>query len=440
MKSNKKESIEISKSNRKYKFKPKKPSKDNIKDVQKLVELLQIHQVELEHQNQELRITQGELELSRNKYVNLFDFSPISYFTLDLNGIIQEVNLNAAKMLGIERNKLIGNDIITYILPDERGIFHSFIKTVFNSSVKQSIEITVINKYKRLFAVLLEGIQLQDSIESNQKCQIAVIDLTERKKAEESINRYSEELKKLNNTKDKLFSIIAHDLRNSLQVLLGSSRLLSTEIENLSQEEIIYLSRESNTTLNNLYKLLENLLFWSMLQRDMIKHNPKNLNLHFAANKIIESSKPVASNKNISISNNLDEKTCVYADDDMLQRIFQNLITNAIKFTNSGGHIIISSISKNDFIEVSIKDTGIGIDPETSSKLFNMATMFSTKGTDEETGTGLGLPLCKEFVERNNGKIRVESEIGKGSKFIFTLPKGNSLYWFSVKWNFGLVK
>jgi signal transduction histidine kinase len=162
-----------------------------------------------------------------------------------------------------------------------------------------------------------------------------------------------------------------------------------------------------------------------MLQRDMIKHNPENLNLYFAANKIIESSKPAASNKNISISNNLDEKTCVYADDDMLQRIFQNLIANAIKFTNSGGLVIVSSISKNDFIEVSIKDNGIGIEPEISSKLFNMETIFSTKGTDEEKGTGLGLPLCKEFVERNNGKIRVESEIGKGSKFIFTLPKGN---------------
>jgi PAS domain S-box-containing protein len=195
MKSNKKESIKISKSNRKDKFKPNKPTKNNIEDVQKLVELLQIHQVELEHQNQELRMTQGELELSRNKYVNLFDFSPIPYFTLDFNGIIQEVNLSAAKMMGIERNKLIGNDIITYISSDDRGIFHSFIKTVFNSSVKQSIELTVIDKYKRLFAVLLEGIQLQDSIESNQKCQIAVIDLTERKKAEDSINRYSEELK-----------------------------------------------------------------------------------------------------------------------------------------------------------------------------------------------------------------------------------------------------
>lgn len=426
MKSNKKVPVKTLKSQKKNKLKSNKPSKENIEDVQKLVELLQIHQVELEHQNQELRITQGELELSRNKYVNLFDFSPIPYFTLDLNGIIQEVNLNAAKMLGFERNKLIGNDIIIYISPDDRGNFHSFIKTVFNSSVKQSIELTVINKYKRQFAVLLEGIQLQDSIESNQKCQIAVIDLTERKKAEDSINRYSEELKKLNNTKDKLFSIIAHDLRNYLQVLLSSSKMLSTEIENLSQEEIIYLSKESNTTLNNLYKLLENLLFWSMLQRDMIKHNPKNLNLHFAANKIIENFKPAASDKNISISNLLDEKTFVYADDDMLQRIIQNLITNAIKFTHSGGQVIISSISKNDFIEVSIKDTGIGIEPEIYSKLFNMETLFSTKGTDEEKGTGLGLPLCKEFVERNGGKIRVESEIGKGSKFIFTLPKGNS--------------
>jgi len=426
MKNYKKEPKKLLESKTKNEPKPDKPSKENIGDVKKLVELLQIHQVELEHQNHELRITQGELELSRNKYVNLFDFSPIPYFTIDCKGTIQEVNLNAAKMLEIERNKLIGNDIITYISPDDRGIFHSFIKNVFDSSVKQSIELTVINKYKRLFTVLLEGIQLQDSIESNQKCQIAVIDLTERKKAEDSIKKYSEELKKLNATKDKLFSIIAHDLKSSLQVLLSSSKLLSTDIENLSHEEIIYISRESNIVLKNLFKLLENLLSWSMLQRDMIKYNPGDLDLNYEVNKIIESYKPVASIKNISLENNVDEKTFVHADDDMLQRVINNLIANAIKFTNTGGRTTVSSVTKDDLIEVSVEDTGIGIKPEISSKMFNIETLFSTKGTAEEKGTGLGLPICKEFVERNGGRIWVESELGKGSKFTFTLPKRNS--------------
>ena len=135
--------------------KAKKPVSDkhdnneDFEDVQRLVHLLQVHQIELEHQNQELRIAQEELEVSRNKYVNLFDFSPIPYFTLDPDGIIREVNLSASKMFGIDRNKLIGKHFITFILSDERDVFHSFIKTVFNSSVKHSCELNVMNKNKQ---------------------------------------------------------------------------------------------------------------------------------------------------------------------------------------------------------------------------------------------------------------------------------------------------
>jgi PAS domain S-box-containing protein len=163
----------------KAKPKSKKPAAEKIKDVQRLVHLLQVHQIELEHQNQELRITQEELEVSRNKYVNLFDFSPIPYFTIDPDSKIKEVNLNASKMFGIDRSKLIGKRFITYIPPDEKDIFNSFIKTVFNSPEKHSCELRVINKDKRVFNVLLEGLELDNTLEPDQKCQVALIDLTE---------------------------------------------------------------------------------------------------------------------------------------------------------------------------------------------------------------------------------------------------------------------
>ena len=162
--------------------KPKKPAVEKIKDVKRLVHLLQVHQIELEHQNQELRITQEELEVSRYKYVNLFDFSPIPYFTLDQHSIIKEVNLRASKMLGIERSKVIGKSFITYIPLNEREIFNSFINTVFNLSEKHSCELKMINKDKLVFRVLLEGLMLDEIEESDQKCQIALIDLTEYKK------------------------------------------------------------------------------------------------------------------------------------------------------------------------------------------------------------------------------------------------------------------
>ena len=162
-----------------------KPADTKIEDVQKMVELLQIHQIELEHQNLELRIAQEELEVSRNKYVNLFDFSPIPYFTLDKEGIIREVNLSASKMFGVERGKLIGKRFTTYIPPGERDAFASFFDTVFKSPEKHSLELKVMNKDKRVFHVLLEGVELNDTLEEDRNCQVALIDLTEYKRMEE---------------------------------------------------------------------------------------------------------------------------------------------------------------------------------------------------------------------------------------------------------------
>jgi PAS domain S-box-containing protein len=158
--------------------KPEKPNVKLVKDLQKLAQLLQIHQVELEHQNQELRIAQEELEVSRNKYVNLFDFSPISYFTLDQNGIIQEVNINASKMFRIDRNKLIGKPFTTFIPLAERNIYNSFLKAVFSSHVKQSCELNVMDKNKSLFHVRVEGLEVVNILESDRKCQVALIELT----------------------------------------------------------------------------------------------------------------------------------------------------------------------------------------------------------------------------------------------------------------------
>jgi PAS domain S-box-containing protein len=403
--------------------KSKNPSVNKFEDVQKLVHLLQVHQIELEHQNEELRITQNELEVSRNKYVNLFDFSPTPYFTLDMEGIIKEVNLSAGKMLGIGRSKLIGKKLITYIPLNEKDIFNSFIKDVFSLHQKHACELKLMNKDKNVYHVLLEGLEIDDSLEPDRKCQVALIDLTEYKKIEGSLKETNEELKKLNSTKDKFFSIIAHDLRRPFQSLLGYSELLATEIESLSHEEIKQFGKGLNENLNSLFSLLENLLNWSMMQRNMLEYNPKKINLYDLVNKIIEILSKIAAGKNISLSNNIKKGTPVYADVDMLRSIVQNLIMNAIKFTPTEGRIIVSSVNKEGFVEVSIQDTGIGIETEKISRLFSFGSKFTTDGTAGEKGTGLGLPLCKEFIERNGGKVRVESEIGKGSKFTFTLRR-----------------
>ena len=403
--------------------KVKMPEAKQLDDIQRLVHLLQVHQVELEHQNEELRIAHEELEVSRNKYVNLFDFSPTPYFTLDPEGIIKESNLSASKMFGVDRNKLIEKRFISYIPMDERNIFNSFINAIFNSGEKHSCELSIINKDNHQFQVLLEGLVLEDVLGSEKKCQIALIDLTEYKKVENSLNKTNEKLKLLNLAKDKFFSIIAHDLRNPFQSLLGFSEILATEIDTLSNEEIVSFSKGLNDDLRNIYGLLDNLLQWSMIQRNIFDYKPGNVNLHDLVSKIIGISNQSAKDKNITIFNNIEDGTFVYADSIMLRSVIQNLIVNAIKFTKLEGRVFISSIEKNNLIEVSVEDTGMGIATKLIPNLFNFNTMFTTNGTEGENGTGLGLPLCKELVERNEGKIWVETERGKGSKFIFTLLK-----------------
>ncbi len=402
---------------------PQKPVVENMGDIQRLVHLLQIHQVELEHQNEELRITQEELEVSRNKYVNLFDFSPIPYFTLNELGLIKEVNLSAGVLFGLERRKLIGKGFRTLILQEDKEIFNHFIKTVFEDSTKQICEIKLTNKTNQVFHVLLEGLLLVDLLEPEKKCQIALIDLTDYKRVEENLKKTTEELILLNATKDKFFSVVAHDLRSPFHALLGLSEMLALEGDKFSHDEIKSFSKGLNDNLKNLYSLLDNLLKWSMMQRNMVTFKPIKINLFEMVNAIIDMSLQNAKKKDIVISNNVKKDIFVFADSSMLLSTIQNIIDNAIKFTNLSGRILVFASEKHDFIEVNIQDTGIGINIENSSKIFEFDSLFTTKGTTGEKGTGLGLPLCKEFIERNGGKIWVNSEVGKGTKFSFTLRK-----------------
>jgi PAS domain-containing protein len=161
----------------KIKPKPKRHAAEKVDSVQRLVELLRINQIELEHQNQELRITQEELELSRNKYVSLFDFAPVPYFTLNIEGIIKEVNLIASKMLKIDRNKIAGKNFISFVSGNNRDVFKKFLNDVFNSDKKISCELNIVNKEKQLSKIRLEGIKLKESLDPNPKCQVAVIEL-----------------------------------------------------------------------------------------------------------------------------------------------------------------------------------------------------------------------------------------------------------------------
>ncbi len=248
-------------------------------------------------------------------------------------------------------------------------------------------------------------------------------DITEVKTAEEKILRYTKELQYLNASKDKFFSIIAHDLKNPFVSLLGFSEILLEDYRDLTDEErneyiqsIFEVSKSSN-------QLLENLLQWSRAQTGRIEYRPVEVNLFKISDECISLLKSTARKKGVRLTCDIDDSIMVYADRDMLLTIIRNLVTNAIKFTSDGDNVCLSTKTlSNDILEVHISDTGLGMDEETIQKLFRIDVHHTTKGTSDEVGTGLGLILCKEFVEKNGGEIHVESKPGEGSSFIFTLP------------------
>ncbi len=230
------------------------------------------------------------------------------------------------------------------------------------------------------------------------------------------------ELKNANATKDKFFSIIAHDLKTPFSSIIFFISLMKTNYEKLSNEKIYTLINELSKTVKNTYLFLENLLNWAKMQTDSIKYNPQNLNVANVINEVFSTLRSRANQKKISLINKVDFNIFVYADPFMLEAVIRNLVNNALKFTYPNGKITVFAKQKDDNIVISVKDTGVGMSEDTLSKLFKLETTFSTYGTENEKGTGLGLIICKEFVEKNKGKISVKSKPGEGSTFFIELP------------------
>jgi PAS domain S-box-containing protein len=248
----------------------------------------------------------------------------------------------------------------------------------------------------------------------------------ERKKAEEEINLKNEQLLAINAEKDKFFSIIAHDLRGPLSAFVGATQILTEEIQTMEIDEIKDITLSMKTSASNIYSLLENLLEWSRLKRGTLSFISENLNLEESVKGSVELLSESAREKEILISVQIPSEITVSADKHMLETVIRNLVSNAIKFSNPRNNVSIKAGKVTDtYVEVQVHDSGIGMPEELKNKLFMMNEKVSRNGTMGELSSGLGLLLCKEFVEKCDGKIWAESEAGKGSVFYFTLLKVN---------------
>ena len=346
-------------------------------------------------------------------------------FIKDEKGLFVFVNNKWSETLGYSGVEMLGKNYVDSVTDDQKQEWSLMEEAVLISREEQ-ILVQRLNKNDGSPLVIKTRKNLYVSDEGKKFIIGTVEDITEIDEAHKELEESNFALQKSNDEKDKFFSIIAHDLRSPFTGFLGLTDYMANQIESMSLKEIKENVLSMKDSAINFHNLLENLLKWSLLQRQMTDFVPEIIELKNSIDSNIKSIQEVADKKWIEIINNVPDSLYISADRNMIHSIFINILTNAIKFTNKRGPITISVNNEisDDFIQISIKDTGVGMNEYTIKKLFDVnSKVVSSRGTDQEEGTGLGLILCKDFIEKHNGKIWVESELDVGSTFYLTMPK-----------------
>lgn len=414
-------------------------------EILRLNNELSVHQIELEIQNEELMNTKQELEATVEKYVDLYEFAPSGYITVGKNKKITDCNHAAAKMLGNQRSNIINKTFDFFIFEESLPELGKFLKDIFDCQPNKSCEVV----FKRPDGIPLYA-YLVGHITASGQCNISLIDITERKNAESKLRKTLWELTTANKIKNeretelvkvnselasavqinsetnRFISILAHDLRSPFSVIMGYSELLCDSLPKLEPEEIRKIADEIQKSTKYTFNLLEDLLKWARMQSGRIPFKPQKLDLRDILHDLAESVFTEASAKNISIRYSFPAGIDITADSEMLKTIVRNLISNAIKFTNQDGEIKVSAEQTASNIMFSVTDNGVGMKQENIEKLFNFSEFQTLSNTSGEKEMGLGLFLCKGFVEKHGGKIWAESIFGKGSFFYFTIPNGTT--------------
>ncbi|MCK9640758.1 MAG: ATP-binding protein [Prolixibacteraceae bacterium] len=271
--------------------------------------------------------------------------------------------------------------------------------------------------------IIVEVISNTIAYGGHKGCHALMLNITERKKTEEEVKLKNEQLTKAFAEKDRIFSIIAHDLRGPFSAFLGLTEVMSEDLPSFTMTEIQSFAQSMKTSATNVFYLLENLLNWARSQQGLITFNQERINLL----RILEESttiiENIAKNKEIKIKPIFPGDLELLADRLAVQTVLRNLVSNAVKFTAKGGEVYVNAkIESDKNVVISVKDNGIGMNPETRENLFRIDIQTNRKGTEGEPSSGLGLLLCKELIEKQGGEIWVESEAGKGSEFFFSIP------------------
>lgn len=367
--------------------------------------------------------TLDNLTEKEGRYKHLLQNSFDMIVLLDSSGVQRYVSESCEKIVGYHSEELLNIPVIdTMIHPDDQEKVRQGLMDILSNINNGGIDYR--HRHKNGGWVYLEAFGTNQINNPNVNAVIInVRDVTERKHAELAMKENEVRLNELNATKDKFFSIIAHDLKSPFNSIVGFSNLLINQIREKNYEDVERYAEIIKQSSEQAMELLTNLLVWSQTQTGRIEFSPEYFDLHEVADKVVNLLSNTARQKAIHIDPHIRKNLRVFADKAMIDTILRNLISNAIKFTEKKGKITIQAGITDNSFSVTVIDTGVGIDADDVDKLFNMTDSFSTKGTHDESGTGLGLLLYKDFVDRHNGIIRVESEPGKGSTFCFIVPQ-----------------
>lgn len=393
--------------------------------------------------------TEDELRKSEENYRNLFNRVPVGVYRTTPDGTFVDINPALLKIFGAnsinELKQKNANDF--FVDAKERKKWQDVLN---REGIAVNYEFRLKNSFDEIKWLKDSARAILDVNGVVQYYEGVIEDITEKRLAEEEMQKLisdlmksketiekqlqelnylniqlqtsEEELKKTNAAKDKFFSIIAHDLRSPFAGLLGLTKMISDDILQLTKDEILEMALAMNQSAVFIYDLLENLLHWSRVQGGIIEYNEEKINVLNIVQDNITLLINTAQQKNINLSSNIKDDLFVLFDKNILNTILRNLAANAIKFTYPGGTVQISAKALTDKIQFTVEDNGVGIDKTKLDMIFRIDKQFTSLGTSKEKGTGLGLVLCKDLIEKFGGEIWVESELGVGSKFFFTIP------------------
>lgn len=379
---------------------------------------LQLRIKELEEENAALKRKQVDIQKAKELYLKIFEDFPALIWRSRLDKLCDYFNRTWLEFTGRTFDQEFGNGWTEGVHPDD---FQFCVDTYVNAFEKREaflMEYRLKDKFGRYRWIRDFGRPFYDLDDSFSGYIGSCYDITENKEQELK-------LKELNATKDKFFAIIAHDLRNPFNNVLGLSSLLIDKTGSYPAERVKHVAGQIYSSSRSIYSLLENLLKWSESQIESLKFNPEEFDPILLMEKVIEQVQFLAQEKSITFSTDFQPGLQIYGDKDMIGLILRNLIVNSIKFSYANSVVFISAKMVDCGTLISVKDTGIGLSEDIAQKLFKMSENPSTSGTENEKGSGLGLILCKEFIDKHNGEIWAEGRPGNGSTFSFILPPRN---------------